>query len=67
MNKEDEDMKIKDYTNAQLLERYTRLCFLITNYPTNNGYNREHHKVFNELCKRLKLNEEEINNITERW
>lgn len=60
-------MKIKEYTNAQLLERYTRLCFLITNYPTNKGYDKEFNKLFDELSKRLNLNEDEIKHIITRW
>lgn len=50
----------KDISNSELIKRYTRICFRITNYPNNKAYSKEFEKLYIELCKRLKLSQEEI-------
>lgn len=53
----------KDISNSELIKRYTRICFRITNYPNNKAYSKEFEKLYIELCKRLKLSQEEIEKI----
>lgn len=53
----------KNISNSELIKRYTRICFLITKHPSNKAYSREFEKLYIELCKRLKLSQEEVEKI----
>ena len=53
-------MKIKNISNQELISRYTRACFLITNYPNNKTHSKEWNKLYTELCNRLNVNKDEM-------
>lgn len=55
--------KIKEMTNAELLERLELMCFLITNYPHNKTHSKELARVEKEMAKRLGITDEELEDM----
>ena len=52
--------KIKEMTNAELLERIELMCFLVTNYPHNKTHAAAFDRVEREMARRLGITNEEL-------
>ena len=58
-----DNMKIKNINNQELIFRYTKACFLITNYPNNKKYNKEWNTLYTVLCDRLNVDKDEMDKM----
>lgn len=56
-------MSLKQTSNVDLIKRVINVSFLVANYPNNKLYPRQLDSLTRELCKRLGLSKEEIDEV----